>query len=411
MSSLPSDTTPELDPPRSKNQLMWLIAVLVFVSMNLRPMLTGLGPVLDSVRQALQLSNTAVGLLITLPVLCFGAVAPAVPRLLPYFSAEKLVTLGMMVLVAGIALRSSFGAPGLFIGTLIGGLGIGVVMVVLPGLIKLHFPGQASLMMGVYSTALCIGATLSAALAVPLEALPGSNWRWSLAFWLVPAAISIIAWYRVGRRSSQAAAPIRTPAPPPRLRGSWLAWHVTLYMGTQSTIAYCIFGWMPVILIDRGLSPLNAGFALSLLMLIQIFTSLTAPWIAQHTRDQRGVVIGLSVLMWVGLMGLFFAPIAHVWWYSAIAGLGLGGIFAMSLAFLVLRSPNAQVAAALSGMAQGVGYTIAATGPFLVGWLHEVTDSWNSVAILFIVLMTIATSFGISAARNLTIKLPASPKT
>lgn len=411
MSSSPPDTPPEYDAPRSKQQLIWLIAVLVFVAMNLRPMLTGLGPVLDSVRQALQLSNTAVGLLITLPVLCFGAIAPAVPRLLPYFSAEKLVTLGMAVLVAGIAVRSLFGAPGLFIGTLTGGLGIGVVMVVLPGLIKQHFPAQASLMMGVYSTALCLGATFSAALAVPLETLPGSNWRWSLAFWLVPAALSIFAWHRVGRNAPTPATPARTATAVPRLRRSWLAWHVTLYMGTQSTIAYCIFGWMPVILIDRGLSPLNAGFALSLLMLIQIITSLTAPWMAQHTRDQRGVVIGLSILMWIGVMGLFFAPIEHVWLYSAIGGLGLGGIFAMSLAFLVLRSPNAQVAAALSGMAQGVGYTIAATGPFLVGWLHEVTDSWNSVAILFIVLMSVATCFGISAGRNLTIKLPAPPKT
>jgi len=177
-------------------------------------------------------------------------------------------------------------------------------------------------------------------------------------------------------------------------------------MGTQSTIAYCVFGWLPVILIDRGLSPLNAGFALSLLMLVQIVTSLTAPWMAQHGRDQRGVIAGLSILMWVGILGLFFAPIGQVWLHATVAGLGLGGIFAMSLAFLVLRSPNAQVAAALSGMAQGVGYTIAATGPFLVGWLHEVTDSWNSVAIFFMVLMSVATCFGLSAGRNLTIKLP-----
>ncbi|MCB5363650.1 MFS transporter [Pusillimonas sp. CC-YST705] len=406
MSSKPTPATPALDEPHSKKQLLWLIAVLVFVCMNLRPMLTGLGPVLDSVRQSLQLSNTAVGLLITLPVLCFGLIAPIAPKLLPYFSAERLVTLGMIIQVIGIALRSLFGAPGLFIGTLVGGIGIGIVMVVLPGLIKQHFPTKASLMMGVYSTALCLGATISAALAVPLEELPGSSWRWSLAFWLVPATVSIVAWWRINRNTPQTAASVRSASALPKLSRNWLAWHITLYMGTQSTIAYCVFGWLPVILIDRGLSPLNAGFALSLLMLVQIVTSLTAPWMAQHGRDQRGVIAGLSILMWVGILGLFFAPIGQVWLHATVAGLGLGGIFAMSLAFLVLRSPNAQVAAALSGMAQGVGYTIAATGPFLVGWLHEVTDSWNSVAIFFMVLMSVATCFGLSAGRNLTIKLP-----
>ncbi len=409
MPSAQPDPLQEPEETRSKHYHLWLIAVLIFVAANLRPMLTGLGPVLDSVRQALQLSNTAVGMLITLPILCFGAIAPAVPRLLAYFSAQRLITLGMVVLVAGIAVRSLFGASGLFAGTLLGGLGIGVVMVVLPGLIKQQFPTQASMMMGVYSTALCLGATISAALAVPLEELPGSDWRWSLAFWLFPAALSILAWRRFDRDAPRA--PVRAGAAPamPKLRRSWLAWHVTLYMGTQSTIAYCIFGWLPVILIDRGLSPLNAGFALSLLMVVQIITSLAAPWLAQLFRDQRPVVIGLSVLMWAGMLGMFFAPIAHVWLYSTVAGLGLGGIFAMSLAFLVLRSPNAQVAAALSGMAQGVGYTIAATGPFVVGWLHEVTDSWDSVAIFFIVLMTVATGFGLSASRNLTIKLPSPP--
>ncbi len=399
------NAAPDSDAPTTRQQV-WLIATLVFICLNLRPMLTGLGPVLDSVRQALQLSNTSVGLLITLPILCFGLVAPAVPRLLPYFSAERLVTLGMIVTVIGIGLRSLFGVPGLFIGTLLGGLGIGAVMVVLPGLIKQQFPAQASMMMGVYSTALCLGATFSAALAVPLEELPGSDWRWSLAFWLVPAALSIATWRSIDRGPSRPMAQTFDKASLPKLRRSWLAWHVTLYMGTQSTIAYCVFGWMPVILIDRGLSPLHSGFAVSLLMLVQIITSLAAPWMAQLFRDQRPVVLGLAILMWVGMLGLFYAPIGHVWAYTTVAGLGLGGIFAMSLSFLVLRSPNAQVAAALSGMAQGVGYTIAATGPFIVGWLHEVTDSWNSVAIFFIVLMAVATCFGMSAGRNLTIKLP-----
>ncbi|HLS50758.1 MAG TPA: MFS transporter, partial [Burkholderiaceae bacterium] len=159
----------------TRTQLM-LVLALFLIGSNLRPMLTSLGPVLESVSHSLQLSSAETGMLITLPVLCFGIFAPFAPRLLRYRSAENLIFWGMILQAVGIALRSLFGVTGLFIGTFIGGASISVVMVLLPSLIKSTFPERASSMMGIYSAALCLGAAIPAGATVPIENLPGSNW-------------------------------------------------------------------------------------------------------------------------------------------------------------------------------------------------------------------------------------------
>ena len=361
-----------------------LIAALTLISINLRPMLTGLGPVLDSIRESLALSGATIGMLITLPILCFGVFAPFVPRLLRFTSPERLILLALGVLVVGIGVRSMFGVTGLFLGTLIGGASISVVMVLLPGIIKQHFPTQAGVMMAVYSTALCIGATISAGAAVPLEQLLG-GWRWALAFWLFPVLGTMLLWLRHIPKKQSTVQQQRVRLP--RLRRNRLAWQVTLLMGLQSSIAYCVFGWLPVILIDRGLSAVTAGFVLSVTLAVQLISSPLAPWLATRGKDQRLTLLSMLSLSFLGLAGTFYAPMSWIWVSGLSLGLGLGGVFSITLSLLVLRSPNAQVAAALSGMAQGVGYTIAAIAPLLMGLLHELTGGWNAVAALFLLLI------------------------
>jgi len=372
------------------------IGALILVSINLRPLLTGLGPVLDSIRDSLNLSGATIGMLITLPILCFGAFAPVAPRLLRYMSPERLILLCMGMLVVGIGVRSLFGSFGLFAGTFIGGASISIIMVLLPSIIKQHFPNKAGPMMGLYSTALCVGASLAAALAVPIENLTGS-WHWALAFWLFPVLLAIPFWIpHIPKKQPGEQA---TRAPLPKLRRNKLAWQITLVMGLQSAIAYCVFGWLPVILIDRGLSPLTAGFVLSVTLAIQLVSSPGAPWLATRGKDQRLVLMCSLGITLVGLIGVFYAPLSWVWVSAFLLGLGMGGNFSLALTLLVLRAPNAQTAAALSGMVQGVGYTIAAIAPLLMGFLHELTGQWHAVAGLFTLLVLGAAYFALEAGR------------
>ena len=384
-----------------RNQL-WLVFAICFISINLRSTLISVGPVVESIRHDLDLSGTMVGFLLTLPILCFGAFAPFAPKLLRYRCAEQLVLLAMFVMSAGLVLRSLFGMTGLFAGTFVTGASVSVVMVLLPSLIKKYFPAQAGAMMGLYSTALCLGASLAAALTVPFESIPGSNWRWALVLWDLPVFIAIALWLpytKVGKISTGAA-----PTALPRLRKSALAWQVSLFMGIQSAIAYCVFGWLPVILVDRGMTPLAAGFMLSICLGVQLISSMTAPMIAARAKDQRSTIVLMITLTVIGLMTTIYAPLKTMWLWSGILGLGLGGVFSMALALLVLRAPNAQVAAALSGMSQGVGYTVAAIGPVIVGALHQYTGNWHAVAVFYLLLVAGSLAFGLGAGRKLHIR-------
>lgn len=177
-------------------------------------------------------------------------------------------------------------------------------------------------------------------------------------------------------------------------------------MGIQSSIAYCVFGWLPVLLIERGMTALTAGFMLSITLGVQLVTSLSAPWIATRGKDQRATIGVMLAMTLFGLMATIYAPLELIWLWATILGLGLGGLFSIALSLLVLRAPNPQLAASLSGMAQGVGYIVAAIGPVVVGLLHEFTGGWDAVAVFYVLLVTGSCFFGMGAGRALYVKSP-----
>lgn len=386
-------------PPASR---MLLVVALLLVGVNLRPALTSAAAVLAAIRADTGMSSTAAGMLTTLPVLCFGLFAAFAPRLARRYSAERVVLYSLLILVLGTGLRIFFGASGLFIGTLVAGASIGVVMVLLPSIIKRDFPGRVGLMMGAYTMALCLGAALAAGVTVPIQNLTGGGWRPALAFWMLPALIAAFVWWpqmrRHARQNGQERYAVRG------LRSSVLAWQVTAYMGLQSVLAYCVFGWLPAILIDRGMSPLDAGFMLSASIGMQLITALAGPWLAMRGKDQRIAIALLMIMSLAGLLGCMYAPLDAIWPWAILLGLGQGGSFSIAMTLLVLRAPNAHVAASLSGMAQGFGYSFAALGPLVAGVLHDLSHGWDTVAVFLTAVGIAALIAGVGAGRNLLIK-------
>jgi len=81
--------------------------------------------------------------------------------------------------------------------------------------------------------------------------------------------------------------------------------------------------------------------------------------------------------------------------------LGQGGTFSLALTLIVLRSRDSHVAANLSSMAQGVGYTLASLGPFAVGVVHDWTGNWSSVGWIFGIIGVGAILAGMGAGRAL----------
>ncbi|WP_423358637.1 CynX/NimT family MFS transporter [Pseudomonas citronellolis] len=376
----------------------WLLLLgLVLVALNLRPALSSLAPLLNTVREHTGLSAAAAGLLTTLPVLCLGLFAPLAPRLARRLGAERAVLAILLLLAAGIVLRSLFPVAGLFLGSLVAGASIGIIGVLLPGIVKRDFPHIAGIMTGVYTMALCLGAALAAGASVPLAGLFGGSWQPALAAWALPAVLAALVWLPQTRQAQHAHRQAF------QVRGLWrdpLAWQVTLYMGLQSSLAYIVFGWLPSILIDRGLSPTAAGLMMSGSVMVQLLSALGAPWLGTRGRDQRLVVFLVLALTLAGLLGLLYAPGGSLWLWAVVLGLGQGGTFSIGLALIVLRSPDAHVASHLSGMAQGVGYTLAALGPFLVGLVHDLSDGWNAVGAIFVAISLGALVAGLGAGRD-----------
>ncbi len=372
-------------------------ASLLLIALNLRALFPSLSALLPEVMAGTGASPALASLMTTLPVLCLGAfsfgAAPVARRL----GTEQAVLLALAAVAAGTALRGGATVPALLGGGVLAGAGIAFGNVLLPGLVKRDFPDRIAAMTGLYSMSLSAGAAVAAAFTVPVARSAGS-WAAGLAVWSLPAAAAALLWLpRAARRRSAAAS-----AAPPGARPLWrsgLAWQVSLFMGLQSALAYCVFGWLAPIMRDRGLDAAAAGFLLSVSVVGQMAGCLAAPALATLGRDQRAAATALYGLVLLGLAGCFYAPLGTAWLWAALLGLGQGGLLAVALTVILLRAPDAGVAARLSGMAQGIGYTLAAGGPLLVGMIRQAEGGFGTVPILFAVLAALGVASGLAAGR------------
>jgi CP family cyanate transporter-like MFS transporter len=386
---------------RAPTSIVLLGAALVLIAFNLRTPVTSIGPVLPDVSRAAHLSGTGVSVLTMLPALCFGLFSMLAPRLSRVLGMERAVLAALAALVLGTVLRGAGGSLSLFAGQILGCGGIGIINVLLPSLVKRDFPHRVAFITGLYVMTMSAGAALAAGATVPLEKLLGS-WAPALAVWAVPALLAMVLWLpqlRIPREETSLGSR--------RLLGLWsdrLAWQVTLFMGLQSALAYIVFGWLAPILRDRGLSAVDAGLALSISIVAQAVSSFVAPSLATLGRDQRPAVAALSLLCVASLLGCLYAPLGSVWVWSVLLGFSQGGLFPIALMLIVLRSPDAQLTRHLSGMAQGVGYSLASAGPLLAGLLHTSMGNWTGVAALVVGLGAAMLAAGLGAGRARQIK-------
>jgi MFS transporter, CP family, cyanate transporter len=386
---------------RSRLGSFLLVLGIVLLAANLRPALTGVAPLIGQIRADTGISNGVAGLLTTLPLLAFGLLSPIAPRVARRFGMERVLLASLLVLVAGILLRWAGVVAALFLGTVVLGAAIAVANVLLPGLVKREFPEHAGLMTSVYSTSLGISAALAAGMSVPLAQLAGIGWRGALAVWALPVLLAGVAWLPQLSRSDQPADPDARSSPGVRdLWRSPLAWKVTLFMGLQSLSYYVTLTWLPEILQAEGMGAARAGWMLGLSQAVAIVTMFLSPMIAERRPSQRGVVVVAVGMSGVGALGLLVAGSTASTLWVVLLGLGQGAAFSLALTFFALRAPDPGHASALSGMAQSVGYLLAAGGPFLFGVLRDVTGAWKVPLALLLTVTICLLIAGIGAARD-----------
>jgi CP family cyanate transporter-like MFS transporter len=378
----------------------FLIALLL-IAANLRPSLTSVGPLLKTIQDQLALSATAAGLLTSLPLLAFAGCAP-LARLARQHGAERMLLAGLLALIAGILLRSEGSTVALFAGTAVLATGIAIANVLLPMLIKQHYPERVPTITTAYATMMGGVAALASGVAVPLaRSLPG-GWRTSLASWALPAVIAAVVW--LPQLRSPAARPVASshdtsPHPPWRTR---LAWQVTSFMGLQSTLFYIAISWYPAILRDNGFSPTSAGWLLTLFQVAALLAGLPVPMLIRRCMDQRGLALGASLLIAFGTLGILVAPRAAAVW-MIVLGMGAGPGLILALSFMGLRASSPTTAAALSLMAQSIGYLLAAIGPFAFGFVHDRVGGWSAALLFAFAIAIVQGLCGLGAGRSVKI--------
>ncbi len=374
-----------------------LIAGIVLIAVNLRPALSGVGPLVESIRAATGLSNAAVGFLTTLPLLAFGVVSTLTPLVTKRIGVEGALALALGMVGVGTAMRGVPSVALLFGGTALFGMGIALGNVLLPTLVKRDFPDRSGPMTSLYSSVMGLGAALAAGTSVPLATAFG--WRGSLAFWAIPAVIALGVWLPQLKGQLRTRPSRSVGAALQSLGASKLAWQIALFMGLQSLTFYVILAWLPDLLQSRGMSAAEAGWLLALSQAAGIAGSAVVPWLASGKDDLRTLVGGLAAVEAVALGGLLLPGGVFAAFWVSLLGFVLGGTFGLALLFLVLRADGTEAATELSGMAQSVGYLLAATGPAGFGIIHDMTGGWTLPLLLLIGIVAVKTLLGFGAGK------------
>ncbi|MET7706010.1 MFS transporter [Micromonospora sp. NPDC005413] len=376
---------------------------MLLVALNLRAVVTSLGALLDEVRDGLGLSGATAGLVTTLPTIAFAGLGALTPWLVRRVAPARVLVVAMLALAVGQVLRVVTDSTLIFVLTSALALsGIAVANILLPMLVKQHFPHRTGLVTGAYTMALTVGTTVAAASAVPIAHAFGS-WRAGLGIWAAMAAVAVLPWVPLALRARAAArraTPTAVEVAPARVRPARtrLGWAMAVYFGAQSLSGYAIMGWLAQLFRDAGYQPESAGLLLAGVTALGVPIALVMPTLAGRLGSLRPLVLGLTTASTLAYLGLALAPHGAALLWVALLAIGQGA-FPLILTAIGLRARTAEGTVALSAFAQSTGYVIAALGPLMVGILYGATGGWTAPIGFLLGALAVQTTAGMAIAR------------
>lgn len=355
-----------------------LVLGIALVASTLRTPLTVVGPIITFIKDDLQISHVLAGFLTTIPLLAFAVISPFAPKLSKRFGIELTLFLSMLLLALGITMRSLGTTSLLVVGTIFIGVAISFGNVLMPSFLKLKFPMQVGMMMGIYSVAMNVSGGIGAGISHPIAVGSSLGWQAALGFSVGLAVLAAIIWSPQLKHNKPAPKSTQTTLKPTiPLWKSPIACAVAATMGLQSMIFYTSSAWLPEIFISQGLSANKAGWMVSIMQLAQLPLTFAIPIIADKLPSQKPLAILASVLFAIGFLGiaLGFTSLTVLW--MIFLGCAGGTAFGLTMMLFTLRTKTAFAAADLSGFAQSTGYLLAAAGPVAFAFLHDVTGGWT----------------------------------
>ncbi|WP_376844713.1 CynX/NimT family MFS transporter [Camelliibacillus cellulosilyticus] len=366
---------PETRKDKDMKKKALLVIGLCIASLNLRPAINSIAPLLDSIQADLGISATVASLLTSFPVLFMGLFSPVAAKAGSKWGIERIIASALLIIGVGTIIRLFTHSVSFLLATaLITGIGIALLGPLLSGFIKQHFPKHVPSLIAVYTVTLSMGAAFSSALSAPLQK-QFHSWQGSLGSWAVIAFVAAIIWYLFVnlhvKKSVNTATDVKTKLPWTNSK----AWTLTFSFSLMAMLFYSLTAWLPQIIQGIGYTKSYAETSFTIFVAVQIPVNLVLPILLKRLPSRRFWLVTGSLLEVTGLILLMIN--VEPWIASAFIGIGAGGLFPLNLLLPIDATNNAHDAASWSAMVQSAGYVIGAFGPIILGWIHDASKGFT----------------------------------
>ncbi|WP_456255093.1 cyanate transporter [Pseudomonas iridis] len=369
----------------------WLMLGIVLVGLNLRPSMAAVGPLLSAIRGEIALSFSVASLLTMLPVMAMGLAMFFAMGISQRLGEQRTVLMSLAIIgLATVARLFVDSAAELIVSAVLAGFGIALIQALMPAFIKSRFPDNVALCMGLYVTSIMGGAAIAASFA-PLVMSRTGSWRVGLAIWAGLALLALLFWWAQRVNTPRGSAPaVRKQSFFKHSR----AWLLAIFFGLGTASYTCVLAWLAPYYVEKGWSEQNAGLLLGFLTAMEVISGLVVPAIANRSRDRRVVLMALLGLIIGGFCGLILSPQYLSLLWPCLLGLGIGGLFPMSLIVSLDHLDNPQRAGGLTAFVQGIGYLIAGLSPLMAGMIRDQLGSfewawWSLTAVMVVMLLMV----------------------
>jgi MFS transporter, CP family, cyanate transporter len=366
----------------------WLIfAAIFFVSLNLRPSVTSIGPLVNTIQEQLQVSSTMMSLLTSIPVFCMGLFAPFAVPMQKKFGYRTSVNILMVLIGVATAARFYFDSfAALIITSFLTGFAIAIISPIINAYIKETFKEKMAPVIGIYSFAIGGGASLSAGLTGPFYEST-NNWSYALAIWGALVIFALITWTLALEKKVTVVETAEDTLE--EGRNPWksgLAWIIMLYFGLQTALFFSLTAWLPSMGQERGMTIITAGNVLTTMSIVQLVGNLTISSLVGKYPNLVAWLFGLIAFGGVGAGILFIDANWAIWVGSMMLGAALSGLFPIGLMLPLQEARNNHEANTWSSMVLSGGFMLSAILPLIIGMVYDATNSHYATKVIFVIL-------------------------
>ena len=373
----------------SQKSMTSLLLAIFLIALNLRPAVTSIGPLLETIKNDLNLSNSEVSLLTAVPVICMGLFAPLAVHWLNKFGQKR----GISLLIGVIGILTLVRAwlhdyVSLLVTAFVIGVAIAIIGPIISSLIKEKFPTRMASAIGIYSLGMGAGATLSAGLTGVLYVWIGERWEFALAFWSTLALLAYLVWFVAMKPQNERA--VTTEQQQATFRSPWTnrrAWLILLFFGFQASLFFSLTTWLASAASELGFSVIEAGSVISVLTVAQILANICIPLLLEKFPNRSFWIYFSLFIGTIGIVLLITGNVALIWPASILLGFTLGGLFPLALLLPLDETTDAKEANAWTAMVQTGGFIMGGLVPLAIGILYDFSGTHQMTYYVMLILI------------------------